>query len=119
MNKGNKNYIKGSQLEYRLLNHLKESDKYCFVARTAGSHGMADVIAITYDYEPNIILFQCKKTSKNTIDIGNLTRDNSIIALTMLPNNIHKVLCIKQGLSRDMIFLEWDTFINQWIPASY
>ena len=40
----NKKYQNGRSREYRLMNRLKEEG--CVVARTSGSHGIFDVIAI-------------------------------------------------------------------------
>ena len=43
----NKNYIKGRRLEYEVMKALAE--EYPVVMRTAGSHGMFDVIAVGRD----------------------------------------------------------------------
>jgi Holliday junction resolvase len=40
----NKNYIKGRRLEYEVMKTLRED--FSEVMRTAGSHGMFDVIAV-------------------------------------------------------------------------
>lgn len=52
----NKRYIKGRKFEYRVKNYL-ESCGY-LVFRTAGSHGIADLIAFNGDSVP--FLIQCK-----------------------------------------------------------
>ena len=55
----NTNYIKGRAFEYARMKHWREVMK-CTVMRTAGSHGMADLIVITP--KGQVIFIQCKVT---------------------------------------------------------
>lgn len=56
----NRNYINGANFERRVKKELEEQGWLCF--RTAGSHGVADVIAIQGGRVPRLI--QCKLTGK-------------------------------------------------------
>lgn len=54
----NANYLKGRNFEYKVKKYLQEQGYV--VLRTAGSHGMYDLIAIKFEPEPSIIFIQCK-----------------------------------------------------------
>jgi Holliday junction resolvase len=57
----NKNYIRGRKLEYDVMKIFEKANYYVF--RNAGSHGVADVIAIKDD---EVVLIQCKSGKKPT-----------------------------------------------------
>ena len=65
----NKNYVRGRNFEYKIKK--KYEKKGYIVFRTAGSHSVADLIAIPklekID-EWNPILIQCKATTKKTYE---------------------------------------------------
>jgi Holliday junction resolvase len=52
----NKAYQSGRRFEYRIKNYLV--DKGYFVIRSAGSHGIADLVAI--NHSGKVFLLQCK-----------------------------------------------------------
>ncbi len=52
----NKNYLSGRRFEYATMERWKTKGYAC--ARTAGSHGFFDVIAVRLDRKPELI--QCK-----------------------------------------------------------
>jgi Holliday junction resolvase len=54
----NKNYIKGRNKEYRLINELRKRG-FDIVQRTAGSHSPIDIIAI-HKYKEEILFIQSK-----------------------------------------------------------
>ena len=54
----NKHYLAGSNFERRVKKYLEDKDFY--VARTAGSHGSFDLIAIPRNNVSEILLIQCK-----------------------------------------------------------
>lgn len=51
----NKQYLKGYRFELKVKKYLEDNSYLCF--RTAGSHSIADVIAICYSHT---LLVQCK-----------------------------------------------------------
>jgi len=57
----NKNYVKGRNKEYKVMKRLRD-EGYDVVARTAGSHGVFDVIAFNKETK-DIKLIQCKPAS--------------------------------------------------------
>lgn len=55
----NRNYKRGAALEYRMKDKL-EKDGW-FVVRAAGSHGVADLVAIKFaSFAHHILLVSCK-----------------------------------------------------------
>lgn len=54
----NTNYLRGRNFEYKVKKYLQEQGYH--VLRTAGSHGMYDLIAIKFELQPSIIFIQCK-----------------------------------------------------------
>jgi len=69
----NKNYVKGRAFEYKTKKEYEK--KGYLVFRTAGSHSVADLIAvppISWTHEWNPILIQCKTTKDK--NIKNLTK---------------------------------------------
>ncbi|MEM4323916.1 MAG: restriction endonuclease [Candidatus Nitrosocaldaceae archaeon] len=54
----NANYLKGRNFEYKVKKYLEQQGYV--VLRTAGSHGIYDLIAIKFEPEPSIIFIQCK-----------------------------------------------------------
>lgn len=58
----NKNYVNGRAFEYKVKKELENQGYLCF--RTAGSHGVADVIALSI--KGRCLLVQCKISNKIT-----------------------------------------------------
>jgi Holliday junction resolvase len=58
----NKNYRAGRAFEYEVVEHWRERG-YDSI-RTAGSHGLYDVIAFRVDRKPEMV--QCKRTSRES-----------------------------------------------------
>ena len=58
----NRNYVNGANFERKVKAELENKGWLCF--RTAGSHGVADIIAIRHSTVPHI--FQCKISNKIT-----------------------------------------------------
>jgi len=70
----NKNYVKGRKKEYQIKQQLEREG--FIVLRTAGSHGFADLIAISE--EKGLIRFiQCKPYNFSESSVSNLMADNS------------------------------------------
>jgi len=59
----NRNYINGSKFERKVKGELEKAGYLCF--RTAGSHGVADVIAVEFG---SVLLVQCKISNKISKD---------------------------------------------------
>jgi hypothetical protein len=59
----NRNYVSGSNLEYRIIKHLKEVMGCDLVVRSAGSHGLADIIAF-HGLDQAVWVIQVKKSEK-------------------------------------------------------
>ena len=53
----NKNYVKGRNKEYRVKNKYQDQDYIC--TRSAGSHGVWDVICV-HPLKKKILFIQCK-----------------------------------------------------------
>lgn len=77
---GNKNYEKGRRFEYERAAHYRA--KGCEVMRTAGSHGLFDLVVITA--RGQVELVQCKVTQDEA------TADRLIEAFRASPPLGHK-----------------------------
>ncbi len=55
----NKNYVAGRRKEYRVCNKLKEEGCWDIVVRSAGSHSLVDVWAVSKE-KKQILLIQVK-----------------------------------------------------------
>lgn len=64
----NRNYLRGRRFEWQLKKDL-ESQGW-FVYRTAGSHGIYDLIALreSEEHGPQVALFQCKTTKEDKVN---------------------------------------------------
>lgn len=71
----NSNYIKGRAKEYKVMKRLRD-EGYDIVARTAGSHGAFDVIAINKETR-DIKLIQCKPESMSANAKRKIIDENS------------------------------------------
>jgi Holliday junction resolvase len=56
----NKNYIRGVAIERKCMEMLDKEGYFCI--RSAGSHGLADIVAIDLNF---VRLIQLKRTKKN------------------------------------------------------
>ncbi len=66
----NPHYVKGRRAEYRTIKHLEKDGFVCF--RTAGSHGLFDVIALDdYDVYFIQVKIDCLPSSKEVEKITN------------------------------------------------
>lgn len=64
----NKNYVSGRRFEYKVKKHLEENGYLVF--RSAGSHSIADLIAIS---KGDTLLIQCKHYGKMPLkELANL-----------------------------------------------
>ena len=115
----NKNYDRGYALENRLVNSLLVKHRFIYAARIAGSHSVADVVGIT----PNgiTIFFQCKSTEKDFIQLTNIFRDDNVMKLRELPEQVRKVLVIKEGLNKrnNIHFFRWFETEQRWITFNF
>ncbi len=59
----NRNYVNGANFERKVKAELENAGYLCF--RTAGSHGVADVIAVEFG---SVMLVQCKISNKISKD---------------------------------------------------
>lgn len=88
----NKNYRRGSNFERWLLTKL--IDRGYDGLRSAGSHSSVDVMV--WDKDGKMFAIQCKTSQEETFNLSNLIWEDDVRELTSLPDNITKVLCIKQ-----------------------
>ncbi|HIP90591.1 MAG TPA: hypothetical protein EYH22_03510 [Candidatus Nanopusillus sp.] len=99
---GRTNYHRGRDKEYRVKRALEENGMY--VVRSAGSHGLFDLIAI--DNERKIIwLIQVKKNkkSKDCIEYNSLARilEGFYFVKVVLIENVKEILkCYKKHGTR-------------------
>ena len=89
----NKNYTHGYTLEAELVRSCKKQG-FVYAQRTAGSHSVADVIAVA----PNgiVIFFQCKYQSGQLKGLTTYLRDDNVHKLLALPDTIIKCLVIRE-----------------------
>lgn len=95
----NKNYRRGRRLEYIIVDMFNSSG--WLVHRSAGSHGIADVIAIKKDV---VLLIQCKYGTKPTKD----ERLKMFNSQSNLGKNMFVVLAYKKPRTK-LQFFELDS----------
>jgi Holliday junction resolvase len=110
----NKRYVSGRNFEYKVKEHYEKEGYY--VVRTAGSKGIADLVAIPPLRPPSSLitpelplLIQCKKMNYKKVDkheIGKLLDYASRYRFT-------PVLVAKKG--REMIFFEGNETLNDFL----
>jgi hypothetical protein len=81
------NYNRGRRLEYRVMRELRAHDGTAHVMRSAGSHGAADIVALSGGRErhPEVLLIQCKTYGIPSYDervtLGRLSRETQASAV--------------------------------------
>jgi Holliday junction resolvase len=110
----NKNYKRGATFEYKIMAQLEEIGFYCI--RSAGSHGLVDVMAMKGN---TIILIQAKHTKKKTINLTELLKGDNIKKFEVFEGTDHtyKYLAIKQGRSPEILYLRWSETFSKWVSA--
>jgi len=110
---GNKQYKAGSSFEYRLMRKLAHKG---LCVRSAGSHGVVDIILLSKDFTD---LIQCKYTEKDNADLTALLKGDNIKLFEKLEvsNNTRKFLVIKQGRANDPLILRYEPLWEKWIGA--
>lgn len=118
MNKGNRFKKKGIQWENDLANKLREIG-FPLVIRSAGSKGLADVVAMGWN---DVYLFQCKSTEKTVITnelVQTVMKNKSVKDLTNLPSRYIKILAFKAEGKKDIVFYRWTLTITDGSGQSY
>lgn len=107
-------YQTGAGFEYRVINKLTDQGYYCI--RSAGSHGMVDIVAIGQN---QCRLIQCKYTEKDNASLTELLKGDNIIKFQTLetPGNFFKWLVIKQGRSNTPITLFYNEVTQKWVSG--
>jgi Holliday junction resolvase len=85
----NNRYIKGRAAEYQIIHRLM--DEGWLVFRTAGSHGMFDIIALDSE---NIRLIQVKAVAGR--GAGYSKKEESFIKNLAVPDNVSKEIWVKK-----------------------
>jgi len=112
----NKNYNRGRTFEYDVRDLLEASGYQA--ARTAGSHGLADVIGWS---SSTIVFVQCKHTTKKTINLTEILKGDNIKKFELMdyPQSALKFLAIKQGMSSDPLILCWSEMNQNWYMSKF
>jgi hypothetical protein len=90
----NKNYLRGRRFEYEYANLMREQG--FTIARTAGSHGLFDLIGIN-EKNGMVELIQCKVTEDPT-EARRLIRsfkESPPVGAGLLPKRVHQGLAVK------------------------
>lgn len=112
----NKNYRRGRKFEYEIKNHLEEKGFLTF--RTAGSHGIADIIGVSNN---DVLLVQCKYGQKPTKSERmemysaewNVT-GNNIIVLLAYREPYKKIQWFEIDVNGNFIEIDFDRDILFW-----
>ena len=107
----NKRYIAGKKFEYKVKEHYEKEGYY--VVRTAGSKGIADLVAIpnreNYFLPELALLIQCKKTSYKKLS----KREIREFLETASKYKAIPILATKEG--KRTVFFEGEDALNDFL----